>query len=73
MVSPQKKNFPYNSQILGQNEIGESEVSAMQNQGNGQNMKSRKQNPAPQTDPQGTQMENKKNQVKDKRNKNERA
>ena len=72
MVSPQKKNFPYNLQILGQNENGESEVSAMQNQGNGQ-MKSRNQNPAPQTDPQGTQMENKKNQVKDKRNKNERA
>ena len=45
----------------------------MQNQGNGQNMKSRNQNPAPQADPQGTQMENKKNQVKDKRNKNERA
>ena len=73
MVSPQKKNFPYNLQILGQNEIGESEVSAMQNQGNGQNMKSRNQNPAPQGDPQATQMENKKNQVKDKRNKNERA
>ena len=72
MVSLKKKNFPYNLQILGQNENGESEVSAMQNQGNGQ-MKSRNQNPAPQGDPLATQMENKKNQVKDKRNKNERA
>lgn len=60
MVSPHKKNFPYNSQILGQNENGESEVSAMQNQSKGQDMKSRNQDPNPQTEPQTTQMPNKK-------------
>lgn len=67
MVSPRKKNLPYNSQFLGQNENGESEVSAMQNQDKGQNMKSRNQEPHPQTEPQSTQMHNKKkNQVQEK-------
>ena len=67
MVSLKKKNFPYNFPVMGQNRGGESEVSAMQNQGNGQNMKSRNQKPDSQMDPQATQMQNKKkNQHQDK-------
>lgn len=38
----------------------------MQNQGNGQNMKSRNQKPDSQMDSQATQMQNKKNQHQDK-------
>ena len=46
----------------------------MQNQDYGQNMKSRNQNPDPQTEPQATQMHNKKkNQGQDKRDKNQRT
>ena len=53
---------------MGQNRDGESEVSAMQNQENGQNMKSRNQKPDPQMDAQAAQMQNKKkNQHQDKR------
>ena len=67
MVSLTKKNFPYDFPEMGQNRDGESEVSAMQNQENGQNMKSRNQKPDPQMDAQAAQMQNKKNQHQDKR------
>lgn len=43
----------------------------MQNQGNGQNMKSRNQNPSAQAEPQATKLQNKKNQAQDKNRQSE--
>ena len=71
MWYPCLEKIPYNSQRAGKTGDSERQVSAMQDQGNGQ--KSRSQTPEPRTEPQTGRMQNKKKDPQDKDGKSKRC